>query len=234
VTRGAARPAVDHVVFDLDGTLVDSRADLAAAVNHVLGRLGRPAILPQTLYGYVGDGARVLVERALGAQDAGLVDQGFELFMAHYRAHLLDATRPYPGISEMLAALGAGGVALSVLTNKPTAMSEAILGGLGLAGAFRAVLGGDSLPTRKPDPAGLERLRSLTGTPTARMLLVGDSAVDLHTARAGGVAFCGVSWGLVPAALRAAAPERVIDHPVELVGLVLGTGGQRQTDASRR
>jgi phosphoglycolate phosphatase len=212
--------AFAHVVFDLDGTLVDSRADLAAAVNHVLAELGLPVIPLATVERYVGEGARVLVERALGAERATLVPRGLELFMDYYGAHLLDATRPYPGVPEALAALADRGVVLSVLTNKPAVMSRAIVEGLGLGARFRAVLGGDSLPVRKPDPAGLDRLRQRTGTARERMLLVGDSPVDLRTAHAGRVAFCGVAWGLAPEALRAAGAERMIERPAELVPLV--------------
>jgi phosphoglycolate phosphatase len=210
----------DHVAFDLDGTLIDSRADLTAAVNHVLRGLGLAELPPATLYRYVGDGARVLVERALGPEHQDRLEAAVEAFMAYYAAHLLDATRPYPGVEEALAALAARGVACSVLTNKPEAMSRAILDGLGLAARFVAIVGGDSLPVRKPDPVGLERLRALTATARERMLLVGDSGIDLRTARAGGVAFCGVAWGLAPEALEAARPERIIAHPRELVALV--------------
>jgi phosphoglycolate phosphatase len=186
----------------------------------VLRSLARPELAPETLYRYVGDGARVLVERALGAADGERVEQGVALFMEYYGGHLLDATRPYPGIREALRALGARHVALSVLTNKPAALSRAILDGLGLSPCFVAVVGGDSLPVRKPDPGGIAHLRALTGTPADRTLLVGDSPVDLHTARAAGIAFCGVAWGLVPDVLRAAGPERVIATPAELLDLV--------------
>ncbi|HZP43829.1 MAG TPA: HAD-IA family hydrolase [Candidatus Binatia bacterium] len=216
----ASRLAFEHVAFDLDGTLVDSRADLAAAVNYVMRRLGLPEVPPPRLYTYVGEGARVLVERALGPAHRDRLEEGVALFMPWYAEHLLDATRPYPGMVEALAALAERGAALSVLTNKPVAMSRAILDGLGLSARFVDVIGGDSLPTRKPDPAGLERLRAATGTARDRMLLVGDSAIDVRTARAGGVAFCGVAWGLAPDALRAAAPERTIAHPAELVAVV--------------
>jgi phosphoglycolate phosphatase len=218
--RRVATPAYEHVVFDLDGTLIDSRADLAAAVNHVRACLGLPSIVPETVYAYVGDGARALVERALGPADADRVPAALALFMDYYAAHLLDATRPYPGVAETLERLAARGIALSVLTNKPVGMSRAILEGLGLLPRFVEVIGGDSLPTRKPDPAGLELLRGLTATPRARVLLVGDSPVDVQTAAAGGVAFCGVAWGLQPAALRAARPERLIDTPQELLAVV--------------
>src|SRR5207244_7682282 len=112
------------------------------------------------------------------------------------------------------------GVACSVLTNKPEAMSRAILTGLGLAARFVAILGGDSLPARKPDPAGLEQLRALTATARERMLLVGDSGIDLRTARAGGVAVCGVAWGLAPEALAAGAPGRIIAQPAQTPALV--------------
>lgn len=214
--------AYEHVAFDLDGTLVDSRADLAATLNHVLLTLGLPPIEPSTMFRYIGQGARALLERAMGIQHRDLVPRGVELFMERYAGHLLDATRPYPGIPEALAALSALGVALSVLTNKPVAMSRIVLEGLDLMSYFVAVLGGDSLSARKPDPAGLKHLRTLTGTPQNRMLLVGDSEIDLQTARADGVGFCGVAWGLTPEALAAAHPERMIGHPSELVILVEG------------
>jgi phosphoglycolate phosphatase len=210
----------EHVAFDLDGTLVDSRADLAGAVNHVLRRLGPGERPPETLYAYVGEGARVLIERSLGSAHADRVEAGLALFMEYYGAHLLDATRPYPGIVEVLAALEARGVAVSVLSNKPEAMSRAILEGLGLAHRFVGIIGGDSLSSRKPDPAGLEHLRGLTRTPRERTLLVGDSRIDVLTARAASVAFCGVAWGLSPDALAAAEPGRIIEHPAELIGVV--------------
>ena len=216
------RPRYEHLVFDLDGTLVDSRADLAAAVNYVLLSLGLPELLPPTVYGYVGDGARVLIERALGPAQEDRVPAGLAAFMHYYGAHLLDATRPYPGMVEALGVLGARGVTLSVLTNKPVAMSRAILEGLGLADRFLDVVGGDSLPVRKPDPAGVEYLRARTGTALAHMLLVGDSGVDVRTARAAGIAFCGVRWGLAPDSLRAAGAEQIVDCPAELVTLVEG------------
>ena len=210
--RPGVRPRYEHLVFDLDGTLVDSRADLAAAVNYVLRSFGLPELLPPTVYGYVGDGARVLIERALGPGQGDRVPAGLAAFMDYYGAHLLDATRPYPGMVEALSSLGARGVTLSVLTNKPVAMSRAILEGLGLADRFLDVVGGDSLPVRKPDPAGVEYLRARTGTALSRM----------RTARAAGIAFCGVRWGLSPDSLRAAGAEQIVECPAELVTVVEG------------
>jgi phosphoglycolate phosphatase len=207
------------IIFDLDGTLIDSRADLTAAVNHVLRGFAVPELPIEVVTGYVGEGARLLVQRALGVSNSALFDEGLRQFLAYYGAHLLDHTHPYPGVREMLVALAARGATLSVLSNKPQAMSRAILDGLGLSSHFVAVLGGDSLPARKPDPAGVEYLCALTGTPADRVLVVGDSLVDLRTAAAAAVDFCGVTWGFAPEALRAAAPARIIDDPHELLGL---------------
>jgi phosphoglycolate phosphatase len=209
-----------HVAFDLDGTLIDSRADLTSAVNHVMRTLGRPELLPETLYRYVGNGARVLVERALGPDHQHHVEAGVAAFMAYYGEHLLDATRPYPGMVEALTALATRGVHVSVLTNKPVTLSRAILDGLALTNRFVDIIGGDSLPTRKPDPAGLLQLATRTNTPRQALLLVGDSPIDLNTARNAHVSFVGVGWGLTPDTLIASAPDHLIQHPAELIALV--------------
>jgi phosphoglycolate phosphatase len=210
----------DHVVFDLDGTLIDSRVDLAAAVNRMLRTLGLPSLTTETVTRYVGEGARKLVERALGADQAHQVDRALPLFWEFYSAHLLDHTRLYPGVAHLLSTLSEWRVTLSVLSNKPVTMSRAILDGLEVLPFFRAVLGGDSLATRKPDPAGVKHLRSLTNTSRDRMLLVGDSMIDVQTARAAGVLFCGVAWGFAPGDLRAEHVEPIINDPVELLALV--------------
>lgn len=214
------RLTFDHVVFDLDGTLVDSRVDLSNAVNHVLRTLRLRELPLEIVSSYVGEGARVLVQRALGAAHQDRLEAALELFRAWYGVHLLDHTGAYPGISAALLQLKARDVLLSVLSNKPEAMCRAILDGLGLLSHFRTVVGGDSLPVRKPDPAGLDYLRALTGTRREQMLVVGDSPIDMRTAQAGGVAFCGVAWGLQPDALRAAAPARLLSQPLELVEVV--------------
>jgi phosphoglycolate phosphatase len=224
-TSGPAVRHYRHVCFDLDGTLVDSRADLAEAANHVLRSLGREPLPAETLWSFVGEGARRLVERALGDAPPDLVDEALDRFMERYRAHLLDRTVPYPGVVEVLGALARRGMVLSVLSNKPEAMSRAILGGLGLADLFFAVLGGDSLPTRKPDPAGVEWLLAAAGTERQEMLLVGDSGVDVRTARAAGIDFCGVAWGLTPDGMWAERPARVIDAAADLLAVVDGGDG---------
>jgi phosphoglycolate phosphatase len=170
----------------------------------------------------VGEGARRLVERALGDVPPAVVEEGLARFMVRYGAHLLDATRPYPGVVDVLDALTTRGVVLSVLTNKPEAMSRAILQGLGLGRRFVGVVGGDSLPTRKPDSAGIDHLLALGGTARAELLLVGDSGIDVHTARAARVGFCGVAWGFAPDTLQAAGATRVVSHPAELLAVVCG------------
>lgn len=188
----------------------------------MLRSVGLPPLPPETLYRYVGEGARVLVQRALGASHQERLEEGFDVFMAYYGAHLLDETRPYPGIVELLDELAARGVTVSVLTNKPASLTRTILDGLRLTPRFVDVVGGDTLPVRKPDPAGLERLRERTGTARDRMLLVGDSPIDVRTARAANVTICGVSWGLVPESLHTEPPDHLIDHPSELLPIVAG------------
>jgi phosphoglycolate phosphatase len=210
----------DHFIFDLDGTLVDSRVDLAAAVNHVLRAFQLPILPLTTVTGYIGEGARVLVQRSLGPDAQDRLEAGLRIFLEFYGAHLLDHTRAYPGIPDMLDGLRGRGITLSVLTNKPEAMSRAILDGLGLLHYFVAVIGGDTLPTRKPDPLGVSHLCTITNTSTDHVLLVGDSVIDLRTARAAGVAFCGVAWGLGLDGLREAGVEWVVMRPDELVELL--------------
>ena len=218
--RRRVQPVFEHIIFDLDGTLIDSRADLSVAVNHVLRTFGLPELPLETVCQYVGEGARVLVQRALGPAQQARLDEGLKVYLAYYGGHLLDHTRPYDGIPEALAALAERSVVLSVLTNKPAAMSRTILDGLGLLSYFAAVVGGDSLALRKPDPAGIEYLLATTRASRARTVLVGDSLIDLHTASAAQIAFCGVAWGLRCADLVAARVDRMVDHPSQLVHIV--------------
>jgi phosphoglycolate phosphatase len=178
-------------VLDLDGTLVDSLGDLHASVNHALAAVGLPPRSLEEVRGFVGEGARRLLERSVGAR-ADLLDPALEAWRVHYEAHLLDRTRPYPGIE---AALRGAGRELAVLTNKPGAMARRILEGLGLAPRFRAVVGGGEAP-RKPDPGGLRALMAEAGAGPGETVLVGDSRVDVETGRAAGVRVVAVTWGL--------------------------------------
>jgi phosphoglycolate phosphatase len=211
-----ARPAA--LVFDLDGTLVDSRRDLATAVNRTRAELGLAPLSLERVVGMVGEGARRLVEKAIGSEIAPERFEGaFRRFLEHYGAVLLDTTRAYDGVPEALARLAAH-YPLAVLTNKPVDFSRRVLDGLGLGRHFREVVGGDSLPVRKPDPAGLLHVARRLGVPAERLLLVGDSAIDAATARAAGIPFALVTWGFPRASdLAAIAADHRFDHPAELV-----------------
>jgi phosphoglycolate phosphatase len=178
------------VVLDLDGTLVDSVDDLHASVNHALATLGLPARSREEIRSFVGEGARVLVARAVAPRDE-LVEPALAAWRAHYAEHCLDRTRPYPGIPALLAGTRR---TLAVLTNKPGAVSRKILDGLGLLSRFAAVIGGDEAP-RKPDPTGLRELMVRLGASPGETVLVGDSRHDVETARAAGVQVVAVTWG---------------------------------------
>lgn len=185
----------DLIAFDLDGTLVDSGRDLATGVNRMLGWCGAAPLAEAEVVGMVGDGASVLVRRALAA--AGIDPDypgALDRFLAEYDACLLDCTRPYDGIPEILQRLG-GACRLAVLTNKPTDATGRILEALDLRRYFGAVLGADSPFGRKPDPAGLEHLMRQAGASRDRTLLVGDSPIDLETARRAGTHICLARYG---------------------------------------
>lgn len=208
------------LVFDLDGTLVDSSRDIAASVNAALGRVapGTAALSLEAVLSFVGEGAGLLVERSL--RHAGLAlspEEVLPVYVDCYRERLLDTTRLYPGVAEALEALA--GTTLAVLTNKPGDMSRTILEGLGVASRFALVRGAGDVPSRKPDPAGLLGLMSELGASAGETWMVGDSATDVGVARAAGTRVAGVTWGFHPAALRAAAPDRVLELPAELARL---------------
>lgn len=215
----ASTLAFRHVVLDLDGTLVDTKDDLAAAVNVTLGALGLPPQDPRTLLGYVGNGARVLLERALGTAHGDRVEEGLDVFMPWYREHLLDHADVYPGLRPVLERLAGEGAVFSVLTNKPADMSAKILAGLALDALCPRLIGGDTLPVRKPDPTGLLQLVDAAGVAPAATLMVGDSAVDVATGRNAAIATCAVLWGFNGAAVRGAGADVEIATPAELLAV---------------
>jgi phosphoglycolate phosphatase len=199
------------VVFDLDGTLVDSSRDLATATNAALAAVapGVPPLSLAVVRSFVGEGAGVLIARSLA--QAGIrktAEEVLPTFLDRYRRCLLDTTRLYPGVLETLDRLA--GRTLAVLTNKPGDMSRAILAGLGVAGRFARIYGGGDFPGRKPDPAGLLLLLDELGVRPEEAVLVGDSAVDVRTGRAAGVPTVGVTYGLNPESLREAPPDVTI------------------------
>lgn len=230
---GAPRPGA--FIFDLDGTLVDSRRDIAAAANVARAAVGLGPLDEPVLRGYVGDGVALLLRRVLG-HDAGpglLADQddprlapALAAYLDHYGRHLLDHTRPYDGVAEMLARLPR--VPLAVATNKPGGFSRAILAGLGLAGSFRCVVGGDEAPRRKPDPAHLRACLAGLDVAPAAVVVVGDSPNDILAARALGAVAVACAWGLAPAAaLRALAPDHLLEAPLDVATLYADAADRR-------
>ncbi|HUB81024.1 MAG TPA: phosphoglycolate phosphatase [Bryobacteraceae bacterium] len=213
---------MDLLIFDLDGTLVDSRQDLANAVNAMLAHLGREPLANERVYSYVGNGAPVLVRRALGEPAAeDLFRSGLAFFMQYYGAHDLEFTALYPGVRESLDRFRAAGKRMAVLTNKPFAMSRHILDGLGVAGHFFRVIGGESLERKKPDPIGVETLMRDAGVDRAHTVMVGDSSVDVATARNAGIACCGVTYGFQPESLHHPAPDLLVDRMEQFADWVL-------------
>jgi phosphoglycolate phosphatase len=218
------------LVFDLDGTLIDSQIDLANSINAMLVHLGKPELPHAVLLGYIGDGATMLVRRALGdpegdVHDEEYVNAALEFFLAYYRIHKLDFTCVYDGVAEALAAIREAwpGIAMAVLTNKPVNPSREICAHFGLDRYFFQIYGGNSFHTKKPDPAGLLTLMAeayaLGGAETAiaaaETVMIGDSEVDILTARNCGARSIGCSYGLAPQSLAAAAPDAIVNSPRE-------------------
>ena len=206
---------VRALIFDLDGTLIDSGVDLALSVNATLKQTGRAPLPPDEVFSYVGQGAPRLIERALGP-GAGReeCEQALAFFLAYYREHMLDNTVTYPGVREGLAALE--GMPMAVLTNKPVRFSRRILEGLGLASYFRYIYGGNSFESKKPNPAGMEVLLRDFGASPKQAMLVGDSEVDVQTARNAGTWCCCVTYGLGRTQLAANPPDLLVKSLTEL------------------
>jgi phosphoglycolate phosphatase len=181
------------VIFDLDGTLIDSLPDIAASVDHVFSRRGLAPLAPEQIKVMIGDGARVLVNRAFGAVGAVVEEADHAAFETHYTAHSADLTRAYPGIESALRDLRDAGYSLGVCTNKPQAAAFAVLQALGLAGYFGAVTGGNSTPYRKPDPRHLAATLEALGSKTA--IMIGDHHNDIAAAEGLGLPAIFAAWG---------------------------------------
>jgi phosphoglycolate phosphatase len=204
------------LIFDLDGTLIDSKLDLALAVNAALEEMGRGPLPHGQIFSYVGQGAPSLIARALGdgATDEDCL-RGLEFFIKYYSVHKLDHTVLYPGVREALDALT--GMPMAVLTNKPVGASRGILKGLGLADHFRFVYGGNSFERKKPDPMGVETILREFGAAPAQSMVVGDSEVDVRTARNAGAWACGVTYGFGSHRLAEYPPDILVDSLTELL-----------------
>ena len=229
--------AIRLLVFDLDGTLIDSRLDLIHSVNAMLRHFGRPELAGDVIASYVGDGAPVLVQRALAGPDGPEADgalfaTALEYFLGYYRLHKLDHTTVYEGIPEMLAGLAGGADGgmhptrvMAVLSNKPVRPSQDIVQALGLGDYFVRVYGGNSFPTKKPDPLGVRTLLEETGVVAAEALMIGDSSIDVQTGQNAGTWTCGVTYGFAPHSLEKVRPDVMVDRPREL-GELLDLGGR--------
>lgn len=205
-------------IFDLDGTLIDSSDDLVISTNAMLRHLGRPDIDERTVNSYVGDGAPKLVRRALGGSPSDAeFDAAYSFFIRYYRAHSLEHTNLYSGIREALDELHSPDTRLAVLTNKPVKISYDILDGLNVARYFFRVYGGDSFPSKKPDPVGIETLMREANAERESTVMIGDSSVDIATAKNAGVRSVGVSWGFKPESLNDPPADVIVHERPQLV-----------------
>ncbi|MGA8150647.1 MAG: HAD-IA family hydrolase [Terriglobales bacterium] len=216
--------SIKLLIFDLDGTLIDSRLDLVHSVNAMLRHCNRPELPEEVIASYVGDGAPMLVRRALGdPKNEAAIKEALQYFLAYYRVHKLDFTRLYNGIEEMLASArnsNGGSRKMAVLSNKPVVPSRAIVEAVGIAEFFLHVYGGNSFPTKKPDPHGVRSILRETKTRPVEALMIGDSSIDVITGRNAGLWTCGVTYGFAPHTLCEAPPDVIVDSPKELAALL--------------
>jgi phosphoglycolate phosphatase len=228
-TRRAFNPhSIKLVIFDLDGTLIDSRLDLVHSVNAALRHIGRPELPDNIIASYVGDGAPILIQRALGGEavDEALIRKGLEFFLSYYREHKLDHTTVYPGIIEALMAIqqSSNGTPrkMAVLSNKPVNPSRAIVEALGLGQFFSQVYGGNSFSTKKPDPEGARKLLEESGVQPQQAAIVGDSHVDVRTGRNAGLWTVGVTYGFATHTLEEEPPDILVEEPHEVGAVFSG------------
>jgi phosphoglycolate phosphatase len=208
------------VVFDLDGTLVDTAPDLVATLNIVFARESLPPVPYQEARTMIGGGARRMIERGLAAEDRPIVradvDRMFDEFIEYYSAHIADESRPFPGLENALDVLAGEGARFAVCTNKLEGLSKKLLDVLGLAPRFTAICGQDTFGVQKPDPAILRRTIAQAGGEQSRTIMVGDSGSDVDVARAAAVPVIAVDFGYTEGPVSRLEPDRVISHFDEL------------------
>lgn len=208
------------IVFDLDGTLVDTAPDLLDSLNHTLDAGGAALTDTNGFHRFVGHGGRVMIERAYRAQNRELAreehDRLFELFLAHYGENIPGKSQPYPGVVDALQRFGDAGYLLAICTNKTEEFSRRLISSLGLSHAFAAICGSDSFAFRKPDPRHLTETVAKTGADPSRVLMVGDSQTDIDTAKAAGIPVVAVDFGYTDRHVREFEPSKVISHFDEL------------------
>jgi phosphoglycolate phosphatase len=210
---------VQLLIFDLDGTLIDSRLDLANSVNATRTRFGQGPLPNELVYSYVGNGAPVLIRRAMGPEsDDAQISAALEFFLDYYGHHALDDTALYPGVLESLERFHESGTKMAVLTNKPVRLSRRILESLGVSRFLFQIYGGNSFEYKKPHRVGIDELREEAGADLSATWMVGDSYVDVQTARNAGVNSCGVTYGFQPETFREYPPDLLVDRMEEFAG----------------
>jgi phosphoglycolate phosphatase len=212
----------DLLIFDLDGTLVDSKLDLVNSVNATRAWMDLEPLSEQAISSYVGNGAPVLIQRVLPGASPEQLKLGLRYFLDYYREHMLDSTTLYRGVRDALEQLHSADVPMAILTNKPVRFSVHMMEGLGLDTLFFRIYGGNSFAEKKPDPLGVNLLVEESGADRELTVMVGDSAVDVLTARNARVRSCGVKWGFQPETFAEAPPDLLIGDLRELVSLVCG------------
>jgi len=219
------------VVFDLDGTLVDTAPDLIDTLNVVFARAGLPAVDYEVARNLIGGGARRMIESGLKFEgrpaSADVIDRMFADFIAHYSAHIADRSRPFPGIEAALDRLAAQDCRFAVCTNKLERLSRLLLDALGLTPRFVAICGQDTFGIQKPDPEILRRTIQASGGEFGRSVMVGDSGTDLATARAAGIPMVAVDFGYSDPPVAQLNPDRLIGHFDELSAAVLALAPRR-------
>lgn len=219
VNRAIPVNNIKLLVFDLDGTLVDSKADLTKSINAMLRHFQRPELPEDIIGSYVGDGAPMLVRRALGdPQDETFVQDALKYFMTYYREHKLDHTYVYDGVIEALSRIRAAApsIKMAVLSNKPVNPSRGICEGLNLSQFFVQIYGGNSFATKKPDPEGALTLLDETGVRAEESVMIGDSHNDVLTAQNAGMWSLGVTYGFSPESLKTHPPDVLVDTVSEM------------------
>jgi phosphoglycolate phosphatase len=212
---------VRALIFDLDGTLIDSKRDLMHSVNAMLQEMGRQKLPEETISGYIGHGAPLLVARALGGNATQEEHQrALKFFLAYYEEHKMDTTCAYPGVAETLAQLQRKNLPMAVLTNKPARISVRILDAMGLTRYFRAIYGGNSFETKKPDPLGANTILGELGAEPQSAMVIGDSEVDIQTARNAGTLAAAVNYGFGVHDRTLYPADVYLDNLADLVPLV--------------
>ena len=228
------------LVFDLDGTLVDTAPDLIAAANHVMASIGRPPGIEAVLRPAVSHGALAMIKAAIGPDTAGWPEERlhplFSAFIAHYEAHIADTSRPYPGLIAALDRAQARGHALAVCTNKQERLARQLLVALKLDGRFAAIAGRDTFGVYKPDPGHLTQTIGQAGGINTRAVMIGDSGVDVATAKAAGIPVVAVGFGYSDPPVATFAPDHLIHHYDELDAALtsLTATGRFVTDRSNQ